>query len=145
MSVTLSALDLELGKVASSVDGVVGESARGHAHYAAQEARLAQTAIWAEGQSKLGQTLSVKALAAPGGLFLVAGARGQVNTPWGVLGLDPASLVVLGFSQANVFGTTLGSAITVPQQRALIGVGLSIQAVSFVNGTSKRLDFTVIE
>ncbi len=145
MNVTLAALKLELGEVRRALDGVVGEIARGHAHFADQDVRLERAAVWAENKAQLGQRVVVKAVGGKGELFLAAGVRGQLSTPWGTLGIKPASLMVLGQTRVQRLGDVLSHAFTVPRQRSLIGLDVCFQAISLVHGLSDRLVLTAEE
>jgi pimeloyl-ACP methyl ester carboxylesterase len=139
LKVATSFFDAEIHGRHEAWDRVLGDDARAEPRLVRLLVEVERPRLWLNGQERAQGTLALRLAAEPGpGAVWIAGAPAQIQTPWGLLELDPMTMLLL--ARPDVDSTRCwGLDVPIPDDPSLIGVPLPLQAAGLSNQLGPRL------
>ncbi|MCC6672979.1 MAG: hypothetical protein IT458_18080 [Planctomycetes bacterium] len=129
MRVALGFFDRAVRGIPQGLEEVVGGAATSEPRLQQLSVRYERPQLWNQGAGRIGTTPVLRLGQEPGAAFvLVAAGTASLATPFGILELDPASLLVLG--QSTVGSARLVSLpLPIPNDPGLLGAVLPLQGL----------------
>jgi hypothetical protein len=121
------------------LEEVLGPTARAEARLTSLYAEVETPELWNFGSTAIGQPTRLTIAGEPGAAAAFAAAgTAALNTPFGVLRLDPATIFPV-FTGIVGQERLLSENLTIPNDPALVGARVPLQAVALSKGASLRL------